>query len=93
VRLWFVLAALLVAGCSHKIDVPPAPVKVSGPKFPATAFECGSEPAPPDPKTIGPRGGSAAAHYENSLRSYGNGCRRKLNSVGSQLRAGGQVVP
>jgi len=90
---WFALvAALVLAGCASKPPDAPIQVVVSGPQFPSTAFECGTEPIPPDPKTVGTRAGSAAAHYENSLRSYGNGCRRKLGSVGTQLRTAGQVV-
>ncbi len=92
-RRWIVLAVVLpLVGCGHKAPEPVEAI-VSGPRFPATAFECGGEPAPPDPGKVGNRAGSAAARYENALRRHGNLCRRKLGSVGAQLRAAGQVEP
>lgn len=81
-----------LAACAATPRPEPVAATVEGPRFPATAFECGREPSPPDPKTVGEQGGSAAARYENRLVAWGGGCRRKLNSVGGQLRSAGQVV-
>lgn len=94
-RIGAIIAAIAfaLAGCAHESQSPePVTVSVQGPKFPASALECGNEPMPPDPAAVGNHAAAAAARYETRLSGWGNGCRLKLKSVGSQLRSAGQVV-
>ena len=88
------LAALALGGCVTIGTPAPEPVSVtvSGPKYPASAFECRTDAVPPDPKTVGNRAGSAAGRYESAQRAVGADCRNKLRAVGEQERAAGNVI-
>lgn len=90
-----ILAALIagvLAGCAHKPPPDLPPVTVNGPVFPASQFESEPLPLPPDPATVGAKAGSAAAHYENRLKTSAQVCRNSLGSVGRQLDAAGLIV-
>jgi hypothetical protein len=83
----------LLAGCATDgVAPPPVQVTVSGPVFPASQFKCGTRPLPPDQTTVGSHAASAASHYETALDAHDRRCVSKLNSVGRQLNAAGQVV-
>ncbi len=79
---------LLLGACAHD---GPAPINtsVSGPKFPAAQFDCGSRPLPPN---VAAPTGKTAAKYESRLGAWGQGCSDKLQSTGRELSASGQVV-
>jgi hypothetical protein len=89
-----IVAAFTLAGCLTDQREEPKPVITTAPapQFPASAFTCRVSPQAPNPDSVGNRGGSAAAHYENGLVGVADDCRRKLRSIGAQLRAAGQVV-
>lgn len=88
-RLIAFVVALGLAGCSSSEPLKPLTAFVSGPKFPASQFDCGGRPVPPDPAKAT---GKTAARYENALGSWGQGCSDKLVSTGSVLKDAGQVV-
>jgi len=92
--LYIVIVGLCLAGCQTTTEVEPRlpDVTVSGPTFPASTFDCAVRPLPPDPDTVGNKAASAAAHYENRLGSWGQGCQNRLQSVGRELNAAGQVA-
>jgi hypothetical protein len=88
-----IVGGLALAGCQTDQQAIPAPqVTISGPIFPASRFDCGVRPLPPDPKQVGTQAASAAAHYENRLGAWGQHCSNQLHSVGSELKASGQLV-
>lgn len=94
-RIAIVLVAAALAGCAARApndDARAVTVSVSGPVFPASRFDCGGEPPPPDPDKVGVKAGSAAARYEDGLKFWGRECRSKLRSVGNELDAAGQVI-
>jgi len=90
----FVLMLPLLGGCvtDGPTFAPVTQVTVRGPRFAASDFDCGKRPLPPDPKTVGKRGGSAAGRHENRLGTWGQGCANQLGAVGRTLRSAGQVV-
>ncbi len=92
-RFAVLLAALPLAGClTDQSPPPPVAVMVSGPKFAASRFNCGHKPVPPDPQAVGLKAGSAAARYEDDVATWGQHCSNRLQSVGGELKAAGQVV-
>jgi hypothetical protein len=88
-RLAIIGACLAIAGCAH--DGAPATIEtsVSGPKFPASQFDCGSRPVPPN---VAAPTGRTAAKFENRLGAWGQGCSDRLQSTGRELDAAGQIV-
>lgn len=94
-KLFLTLAlALFLAGCATSQQSAPAPqVTVTGPLFASGDFDCGKRPLPPNPAALdAKRQGSAAAHYEGALRTWGQHCQNKLSAVSSQLGDAGQLV-
>jgi hypothetical protein len=84
--------ALVLAGCVTDQSAAPLTAEVSGPVFSDNQFDCGQRPLPPDPNAVGPAAGSAAAHYENRLGTWGQSCANRITAIGAQLKAAGQVV-
>jgi hypothetical protein len=88
----FIVIALLVAGCANSSEKL-APVVAAGPQFVPARFECGKRPLPPDEKLMSAdKQGSAAAAYEQQLKSWGQACSNKLGSVRNELEPAGQIV-
>lgn len=85
------LLALALAACAERSQSPPLRAGISGPVFPASRFECGTRPLPPNPVTVGRAGGSAAIGYEGRLGTWGQHCANQLGAIGATLRAAGQV--
>jgi hypothetical protein len=86
------LVVLALGGCATVPPPEPVNVTVSGPKYPPSAFECKDDATPPDPETVGDRGGAAAGRYESAQRAVTADCRNKLHAVGAQERAAGNVI-
>lgn len=91
--LFVAVAAVALAGCETMQTEHELPrIAVAGPIFPASRFNCGNRPVPPDPKRVGAKAASAAAKYEGDLKYWGQVCANKLQSVGKELDAAGQVA-
>jgi hypothetical protein len=85
--------ALALGGCVTDQPAAPLMAEVIGPTFSESQFACGQRPLPPDdPNAVGPAAGSAAAHYENRLGTWGQSCANRLTAIGAQLKSAGQVV-
>lgn len=82
----------LLGGCAHAPAPEPVNVTVSGPKFSPSAFTCKGDAVPPDPSKVADKAGSAAGGYEAAQRAVAADCRNKLNAVGAQERAAGNVI-
>lgn len=95
---YFVFAVMLafaLAGCqTDGAGVPKPEVQIAGPKFAASEFQCGTEPAPPgEPLSLDPKHqASKISHYVNRESAWGNGCANKLHAAGQKLDAAGQIV-
>lgn len=86
------LALPLLAACTTTSSPPPPVAVVDGPKIPASRFDLGVKPLPPDPAAVGTQAGSAAARYETRLNAYADRCVANLAAVKLQLLPAGQVV-
>lgn len=90
---WIVLClALVLCACAEAPKPAPIIATVQGPQFVAERFNCGQKPLPPDPHIVAIAAASMAARYEADLDYWGQHCANKLQAVGNELRAAGQVV-